>query len=517
VLEVLVTGQYLNGEPVKVELRHNGQLIEQRELAFNSDRQDHRLRFTIGANELGQQEFDVLATPLADETSTTNNAAVVAVRVVRDSTRVLLADRIPRWEYRYLDQLFRRDKHVTLDKLLYAPTRMATGNLKSSEELPRDVEGWSAYDVVILGDLEPSTFDSQQQQSLEEWLRKRGGSAVVIAGREFMPHQFQRSLLAKLLPVQEEANMLQDRNGYMPALTSEGARHEALMLAENTVANAEIWSAQYHAVPIYFLSSFSRPKPAAHVLIEAASADSPDRVLLAWQDVGAGRVIYLASPVSYHLRFRRGDELHHRFWGQLLRWITAAERGKGQSKLFVKTANSRYEIGQPIEVTANLADGDGQPVKGAEVLALARPATGEPFTIPLSADANVPGRYLGKFNELPPGAYRISLAGEVAEAISASSPNSEDSSALVTVVALENPEMNNTRGNRTLLREVAEVTGGQVLPPTAIGEMLELSALAPRVIENSVRTPLWNRWQYFWIVLGCLMTEWGVRRWIGLV
>jgi hypothetical protein len=162
-------------------------------------------------------------------------------------------------------------------------------------------------------------------------------------------------------------------------------------------------------------------------------------------------------------------------------------------------------------------DDDGQPVKGAEVLALATPANGEPFTIPLSADANVPGRYLGKFNELPPGAYRISLAGEVVEAISASSPHSEDSSALVTVVALENPEMNNTRGNRTLLREVAEVTGGQVLPPTAIGEILELSALAPRVIENSVRTPLWNRWQYFWIVLGCLMTEWGVRRWIGLV
>src|SRR5690606_21546213 len=104
-----------------------------------------------------------------------------------------------------------------------------------------------------------------------------------------------------------------------------------------------------------------------------------------------------------------------------------------------------------------------------------------------------------------------------AEAIMAAYPDSEGSVALVSVYAPDNLEMNDTRGNRALLREIAAITGGQVLPPTAVGEIMELSALSPRVIEQSVRTPLWNRWSYLWIVVGCLATEWVVRRMIGLV
>ena len=525
VLEALVTGQYLSGEQATIELRRAGNLLETRKLEFNSDRQDHRLQFIVPANELGQQVFDFVAIPLSDEASAANNAAVAAVRVLRDTTRILLADRAARWEFRYLDQLYRRDKHVKCDKLLFAPQVMATGQLEADKQLPNDVEAWSNYDVVILGDLEPDTFDLPQQKSLEEWVRKRGGTVVVIAGNEFMPHGYRRGLLTELLPVQEALRMPPNRDGYVPAMTPEGARHEALMLADTQAASADLWARQFQSVPIYYLSSFCVPKPAAHVLLEAVSAGqfiappndddrAPERTLLAWQDVGAGRVVYLASPVTYHLRFRRGDELHHRFWGQMLRWLTATERGKGQSRLLVKTTESRYEFGKPIDVMVVLSNNDGSPIKGAELAALAESPTGVPSSVPLVPDESIPGRYYGKFDELLPGAYRISATGDVVSAIAA---DNEDSTALVTVFAPDNVEMNDTRGNRALLREVSEVTGGQVLAPTAVGEMLQLSALAPRVIEDSVRTPLWNRWRYFWVVVGCLATEWIVRRRIGLV
>jgi hypothetical protein len=240
------------------------------------------------------------------------------------------------------------------------------------------------------------------------------------------------------------------------------------------------------------------------------------RALMAWQDVGAGRVVYLSSPVTYHLRFRRGDELHHRFWGQLLRWLTAPHRGQGQSLLFVKTPQTRYELGQPIDVTAALSGEEGSPISGAQLSAVATPSTGPSISIPLAADENIPGRYLGKFDSLEAGAYRISVVGDQVPEHLDDRAN-EDATAIINVFSPENIEMHDTRGNRALLHEIAEVTGGQVLSPTAIGEILELSATAPRVIENSERTPLWNRWRYFWIVIGCLVTEWSARRWIGLV
>jgi len=528
VIEALVTGFYLDGEQTTIELRRQGKLVESRVVEFNGDRQDHRLRFTTPADKLGQHEFDLVAASLDDETSVTNNAAVLSVRVVRDTIRVLLSDRISRWEYRYLDMLFRRDKHVEFDKLLFSPAVVATGKLEAAEELPRDVEGWSQYDVAILGDLEPKSFDAEQQEAMAAWVRERGGQVVVIAGRQYMPHAYMGGTLAELLPVQKSPRLVLDRNGYLPSITPSGATHDAVMLERTPEATAEAWATPFKFVPIYYVSPICLPKPAAHTLIEAAVATDEvqladagvreiERALFAWQSVGAGRVACMTSPVTYHLRFRRGDTLHHRFWGQMLRWLTAAERGRRQNQLFVRTADTRYEYGQTIEVVVSLSHKDGSPMVEADIEALADAPGGEMVSASLEADPNVPGRYLGRFENLEPGAYRITASGGAVESLDAEEIDSEGATALVTVYAPSNIEMTNTRGNRPLLEEIASVTGGQVLPPTAVGEILRLSALSPRVVEHAERTPLWNRWRYFWIVVGCLVSEWGIRRMIGLV
>ncbi len=525
-IEALVTGRYLEGEAVDVELRKDGQLVDRKSFEFDSDRQDHRVRFELEADELGRHEYDLVTPVLEDEASETNNAGVVAVRVVRDRVWLLLADRISRYEYRYLDQLFRRDKRVEFDKLLHMPELLATGGLQASKELPRDIEGWAEYDTAILGDLHPDAFDREQQRSLEAWVRERGGSVVVIAGSEHMPISYRRGPLLDLLPVQASPDMVPERNGYVPALTPEGARSEALLLADSGPESARLWSDQFRHVPVYYLSRFCRPKVSAHVWAGAMPLDQrstgpreerPEQALLAWQDVGAGRVVYLASPVSWHLRFRRGDELHHRFWGQLLRWLTATDRGKRSSRVFVRTSDSTYDYGESVEVAVALNGQDGTPVREADVSAAAETLTGEPIIASLRADPKVPGRYLGRFEGLKPGAYRIVVAGEAAETLTEEDLDADGATALVNVVAPDNLELADPRGNLSLMRAIAESTGGQVLPPTAIAEVLRLSASEPSLIETATRTPLWNRWSYLWIVVGCLATEWTIRRRIGLV
>jgi hypothetical protein len=74
-----------------------------------------------------------------------------------------------------------------------------------------------------------------------------------------------------------------------------------------------------------------------------------------------------------------------------------------------------------------------------------------------------------------------------------------------------------TKGNRALLQQVAEVSGGQVVPPTAVDEVLALSAMSPEVSERTERQSLWDRWSFLWIIVGCLCTEWTVRKRLGLV
>ena len=88
---------------------------------------------------------------------------------------------------------------------------------------------------------------------------------------------------------------------------------------------------------------------------------------------------------------------------------------------------------------------------------------------------------------------------------------------LITVEASDNLEMLDTSANHTLLQQVAKITGGQVLPPTAMSEVIELASLTPEVTETVRRKPLWNRWANLWIVFGCLAVEWTVRKYKGLV
>jgi hypothetical protein len=83
--------------------------------------------------------------------------------------------------------------------------------------------------------------------------------------------------------------------------------------------------------------------------------------------------------------------------------------------------------------------------------------------------------------------------------------------------ATDNVEMMNTQCNRALLEQVATLTGGQLIPPTAIDEVLQLVSFTPEVSERVDRTPLWNRWTNLLLVLGCVFTEWTVRKLKGLV
>jgi hypothetical protein len=527
VIEAIVTAFQCKGESTEVLLRRDGEVIEQQRVEFSGNRIDHRLRFTVPGEKLGRYEFELSLEPLREEASTTNNVALAQVDVVKDNTRVLLADQMAQYEYRYLWMLFRRDDRVGLDRYLVLPQLTATGGLESTRRLPGDVDGWGRYDVVILGDLDREQLDVQSQRALDEFVRVRGGNLVVIAGRRHMPHDYAGQPLMDLLPVQQGRGENNSEDGYTLTVTTAGLSNDAVMIEDSPADAEETWHELYSRKPLYFLSEYCQPKPAAETLIEAtprgrvdgwgASDGEQQRAFLCWHQVGAGRVVYISSPSTYLLRFRHGDLLHHRFWGQLLRWVTAAERAGGSKYVRLQTDKTRYELGDPATVLVRLTDDANNPVRGAKVGAVATSSEGEKTTIELNADDRVPGRYIGEFVGLPPGAYRIDATGDEVDRLLAGVEKGDDLSAVITVFASQNIEMLDTKGNRALLEQVAEVTGGQVVPPTAVEEILTLTSQTPEVIEHVERQPLWNRWTYLWIIAGCLTIEWIARKRLGLI
>ncbi|MCG8449119.1 MAG: hypothetical protein MI725_06010 [Pirellulales bacterium] len=523
-IEAIVTAYDCDGMSTDVVLRHDGQEIDRQIVEFFGERVDRRIQFRVTAEEIGWQEYELAIEPLEEE-STENNVARVSWQVIHDKIRILLADGISRWEYRYLQQLFRRDRHIEFDELLFFPRLRGTGELAVRPRLPEQADDWSVYDVVILGDIDSRLFSPASQESLVEYVREQQGNLILIAGSDYMPHAYAGKPLVDLLPVENDPNLIR-AEAHSLVLTDEGRQHSALAITDSVRESERLWREVYYNKPVHGLSTYSRPKPTARTLLSAipvvdafAEDDLPEEdqpAFLCWQQVGGGRVAYLAAPETWKLRFRRGDREHHRFWGQLIRWITASNLGTGSELVKLSTDQTRYNMGEVIEVTAWLKDQTGRPLAGQDVEVLARSFDQDLATIPLESDERIAGRYFGVLKGLSPGTYEIVLEGAAVQELLASAEEPTES-CMITIEKNAHVELLDTRSNLALLEQIAHITGGQVAPPTAISEILQLASLSPEVKETVRRTPLWSSWKNLWIVLGCLFFEWIVRKQKGLV
>lgn len=522
VIEVSVQAFQCEGEVCIVKLLQDGKPIDQREILLDSGLATRTVRFERHVSRLGTEQFRVAIVPIEGELTADNNERDFEVSVTRNDIKILLADEFPRWEYRYLTQLFRRDSKVECDELLFHPRMIATGRREESKTVPITVDEWDYYDVVMIGDLASEHLPVAAQESMVKYLQDRGGTVVMIAGDDSMPQAYKDMPLTEIIPVEPVGqDAIEVKGGFEFKITADGVDHPALMIGESEEENRSAWSLVNHYSPLPAISAWHKPKAAARTLIAAVprnssdpAADEKSRAFLCWQQVGRGRIVYLSAPESFRLRFLRGDRLHYRFWGQLVRWAIAADLAAGSKFVRVRTDKSRYNTREAVQVTVRLADAPGEPVV-ADGVAVRLTKEDDSRTISLSADLTIPGEYRGEIRSLNPGEYLIEPIGTAVETLQKDN-SQEPSTTSLSVQQEVSSELTETRCDRALAQQIADVTGGQVIPPTAIDEILKLTNLDPMTSENIQQRPLWVQWKYLWIVFGCLQLEWIIRRRLGL-
>lgn len=524
VIEAVIQAYECEGETCVVQLLQDGQSIDSRTIELDSGFATRRVRFDQKMAEIGVQHFQISVTPLDQELTEQNNVDDFEVNVTRNDIKLLLADEMPRWEFRYLAQLFRRDAKIECDEMLFHPRQIATGRRSDTKTFPVTVDEWDQYDVVMLGDLTTDHLPVVAQTSLIEYLKERGGTLILIAGKESMPEAFAKSPLADVLPVTRIAPSADVGNdaGYSFHVTDAGKQHNALMIGETDEATRIAWEFINRFAPLHDLSPWRLPRPSATTLISAVPRGTLDEdyaaktsAFLCWQPVGRGRVVYLAGPDTYRLRFLRGDRLHYRFWGQLMRWALASELSAGSEVVRIRSDKTQYNSGENVQVVVRLTDGVGKPVVTSEELyATARQEEAE-HTAPLIPDDQIPGQYVGEFKALPPGQYQIEPNGDVVNQLLSDADQPVKSTSFTVRPDLP-VEFLDTRCDRALAQQIADITGGQVLPPTAVEEVLTLTNLEPEVAQTMKPRPLWLEWKYLWIVFGCLQSEWIIRKIKGL-
>ncbi|MGI9242950.1 MAG: hypothetical protein ACR2RV_19280, partial [Verrucomicrobiales bacterium] len=534
----------LEGETVTVSLFNGEEFLESKAIEVGSSNLRTNARFAYTPRELGISKFAIELDRSPGEAFFENNRWEVEVAVTDDRTNVLIVDSFPRWEFRYLRNLFHaRDRSVNLQYVLTDPDRIADSppaeevpasadrNFGESEAttIPKDLEEWMKFDAIILGDVAPETFDRTTWEHIRHCVSERAALLVTIAGPRFMPHAHFDPIFKALSPVgyaESAAPVLAGPEAtYRLRLTPAGRNSLIMQQSPDPDLSEMVWQS---LPPLHWRHPVTGLKAGAEVLAFAQPAgggrnrgDSAEfrsaNALIVTQRFGSGRVLALNFDRTWRLRYGVGDIYHHKFWGQILRWGTGEILRAGNRTLRLGTDRLSYEPGEEIRVTARVISTRDRPPPPAGVSAMVS-RDGQLIaaeTLSLRPDSN--GIYEAILPP-PPDAGRYELRATIG---GSSETINDDPATLVMTEFVVEPgrnaiELAELSADRAFLSRLAALSGGAVADPDQAAALRRIFAPPGQIVRETTETSLWDKFPILLVLLGLLTCEWIMRRKSGL-
>jgi len=552
----------LAGKEVKVTLNDGDKTVDTETVRVPTDAYRARVQMADEPKEAGLHRYAINVETFDGEVLTTNNVYPIAVSVSDERTQLLLIDGRPRWEFRYIKNLFAsRDKTVHLqyvllepDKIEGVPQRPKTHASASREveeveatALPKDETEWMKFDVIVLGDVSPEAMGQEEQRILAKFVSERGGTLIVVAGPLHTPHAYGETDIADILPVlfeksTEPITQPPEKEFYV-ALTAEGRESVIMRQKVNPDENLEIWN---DLPPVYWRHPILHAKEGATVLAYAVPPQPPDfmpkprlggatldetpdediltkrrifereHALITHHNVAMGRVMFLAFDRTWRLRYRVGDTYHHRFWGQVLRWATANKLPAGTETVKLGTDRTRYAPHASIRVRAKIAQKDFTPIVGStDVAADVYDGRKHVLHQPLKYIENSAGMYEADIGELPSGTYRVELNAPPAKPILAAD-NVDTVSVEFSVDPATPAEQAELTPDRGLLSRLATLTNGTVTDPARADRVLGSLGPVTEVQIERHEYVIWDSVPLLVLIVLIATAEWLLRKKVGL-
>ena len=459
----------------------------------------------FGAGDVpGMRRLKVAVVEMPGEATGANNSVEKSLRVSDEKIEVLFIEGSPRWEYRYLRGILKRDprmhvRFITTEGDLDV-ARMSREHLS---RFPADKAEALKYDLVILGDARASTFSPGDFEMLDALVRERGGSLILLAGKKHIA-EYVATPVAQLLPVWITADEQRevDEDVY-PKLTVDGEESTLMSLIPSEAGNKALWA---QVRPLGWIPPVSAAKPGATVLAELSDVSRRVRSfpLIAWHRCGSGKVLFVGTDRLFRLRQKVGDKYHRRFWSQAVQFLTLSRLLGENKRIRVEVDRTEARVGEPVEVYANALNEVYEPATdpACAVHVVAVGAAGSPAELRLEAVAGMPGLYRGTYVPRKEGRYRVvpSAKGE---------PSSNE--ALFEVRGLSS-EQGETAMRRDLLARIAELTGGRHFSIAELPMLPEYLHAEPGMTAGRREVELWDVWVFPVVFLVLVSLEWALRR-----
>jgi len=494
--------------------------------------------FSLSELPVGRHRYRIRAEVAPNETRDDNNSEEFSINVVDDRARVLLVEGESRWEFRFLDAALNRDEQISVSEVLFEQPFLRVLEHPffptSLESLETEIDSNSSfnsgtqfapYDLVLIGDVSPQNLNARHWQQLDRYVREEGGTLVFTAGKRFFPRAYQGTLAESLLPVQDLREIHMDDEGQLgpPAtrgfrlsISPEGEQLPMFQLDADPAKSRRIWS----NLPGHQWGLVGTARGGASVWAAAFSPqlgstlqDERENGLIVQQYVGTGQVIWIGIDSTWRWRYLVGDQYHHRFWGQLMRWAVSFKAAAGNDIVRVGLREAIIRTGQPALFQARWDQRFLARHPGLEAEAvIERQGNAAPFTQKIALTPREGNRliYEGQALNLPAGEYTVRLQAKGV------ATNLELPEVVLVVNAELTPELQDVSTNRSLLEQIANSTGGEFLYLNELDRLPNLFQSATTSERIREEIPLDSHWSILVLFCGLAMAEWVLRKLNGL-
>jgi hypothetical protein len=458
--------------------------------------------------------------------------------------KVLLVEGQPRYEFRFLKFLLEREaaekkenKSVEIKIFLADADRdFASTDKYMISQFPSTPAALAEYDVIVLGDVNPKTFNDSDLRNLAAFVRggddkkkagdKGGGGLLLLGGPMYMPHAYKDTPLADVMPVEPLTKSPppepRDRVERLRLeLTPVGRHNPIFRFVPKESENQELWQ---KLAPMYWWATGFKLKPLAEVLAvhPTAKADVPGNrtdgrlPLAVHQFVGSGRALFYGFEETWRWRFREDESRYGHFWIQTLRFLARGRSNRTDLRLDRQTP---YRVGEPIKVTVRFPEnmplpGDKQKPEVKVRVEFRQDAKGDAPVDPEISYlqlAKVEGSlatFEDQFKQTREGKYKFRL-----QTPDVPTPDGEKPAADA-VVELPPGELDRLRMNYQDMTLAAEQTQGKFHTLSTADAVPDEVPSGARVLLSTPQPParLWNHWILFAWVMFLLTGEWLLRK-----
>ena len=451
----------------------------------------------------GEKRLTLKIKPKDGEMVVSNNEMSTFVSALSGGLNVLfLQGANSTYDYRFLGRAIMQSPAIQMDGIFIRPPEAG-----DKSPVDDDVFAQGKYNAYIFCNL-PADYLTPKQHALLVEAVKKGAGFIMLGGHSsFGPGGWADTPVADILPcaIHPGDGELEEAVKLVP--TPAGLSSFILQTGATPDETKKIWDAM---PPMLGTNRFGDRKANAAVL-----ATTPDgEPVMMSMETGAGRVIAFGGETWVWARATEVGRLAHRkFWRQSIFWLSHKEDdSENQVKLTVTPR--RVAVGEKLELSATARDPKGAPITDAtfecKIEREGPEAVTEPVELYNQGDQARATKYATEHLGVPANYTASVIARRAGKEIG------HDSARFL--VYQDDRELENPSADLKLAREIAELTGGELVTPeklTSHLKTIDRSAYTEYVSDSEYE--VWDNWPFLLIFAAILTLEWWLRKRHGWV